>query len=103
MFKEMRKVEKALGHVDVSNLLLKTKYGILSVIQDNKYPYGIPLNFAYNKDNIYFLSEKEGHKKDSINNNDKISFTVVSGEDENESVILFGRAKRFSMMKNLRL
>ena len=61
--------------------ILKTeKRGVLSVIGDNGYPYGIPINFYYDENDgkIYFHCAKEGHKIDAIKNCDKACFTTVS-------------------------
>lgn len=76
---------------------------MLSVLGDNGYPYGIPMNFYYSEDEnkIYFHGAKEGHKIDSIKNCNKVSFCthdkgvpskVKKGLDV-KSVIVFGRIK----------
>lgn len=97
MFKEMRKIDKEMNHIEIVKMLRETDYGILSIVQDNSYPYGIPLNYAYFNEHIYFLSENEGNKKESIHNNDRVSFTVVDFHEQSldkdyNSVVTFGRA-----------
>jgi nitroimidazol reductase NimA-like FMN-containing flavoprotein (pyridoxamine 5'-phosphate oxidase superfamily) len=39
--------------------------------------YGIPLNYAYDGNNLYFHCAKEGSKLDYLRNNPKVSFCVV--------------------------
>ncbi len=82
-------------------ILKKEKRGVLSVIGDNGYPYGIPLNHFYNEEDgrIYFHSARKGHKIDAIRRCDKASFCVfgeVSREEGGwalnfKSVIVFGK------------
>lgn len=82
-------------------LLRNGEYGILSVIGDDGYPYGVPLNYAYKDGCIYFHCALEGHKIDAIKNNNKVSFCVVGNTEiisdkfstKYESVIIFGRAE----------
>ena len=75
--------------------------GVLSLIGDDDYPYGMPMNFLYiPEDNaIYFHGGKKGHKIDAIMKNNKASFcTYDSGFRKHgewslniKSVIAFGR------------
>lgn len=82
-------------------LLRNGEYGILSVIGDDGYPYGVPLNHVYKDGCIYFHCALEGHKIDAIKNNNKVSFCVVGNTEiisdkfstKYESVIIFGRAE----------
>ncbi len=103
MFREMRRKKQQLSFEECQEVLSNEVRGVLSVIGDNGYPYGIPINYKYSaKENkIYFHGAKEGHKIDSINKNDKVSFTVyergVPIESKRglnvRSVIIFGRIK----------
>ena len=45
-----------------------TKRGVLSLIGDDGYPYGLPIDHWYCEEDgkIYFHGAKEGHKIDSI-------------------------------------
>ena len=83
-------------------MLLKNETrGVLSVLGDNGYPYGMPMNHFYNEDDgcIYFHSGKSGHRLDSIKACDKVSFCVYDKgyRKENDwaynvkSVIVFGK------------
>ncbi len=85
----------------VKEILNTASYGTLGVIGDGGYPYCVPVNFVYYNDKIYFHCAKSGHKIDAINENSKVSFSVV-GEEKvlaekyttyYKSVIAFGNAK----------
>ncbi|MDT8443223.1 MAG: pyridoxamine 5'-phosphate oxidase family protein, partial [Desulfuromonadales bacterium] len=62
--------------------------------------YGVPLNYVYMNDCIYFHSALQGHKITNILANSKVSFCVVGRtrllpaefSTEFESVIVFGEA-----------
>ncbi len=81
-------------------ILNKCTAGVLGVIDKNGYPYTVPMSYAYEKGKIYLHSAQEGHKIDSIKNNDKVTFCVIERDDivqkefttHFRSVCLFGRA-----------
>ena len=101
MFREIRRKNQTLPGEICINILKNATNGILSVIGDDGYPYGVPVSFTYENGRIYFHSAKTGHKLDAIGNCDKVCFTVV---DKDEivpekfttffrSVIVFGKAR----------
>jgi uncharacterized protein len=100
MFKEMRRQDRKLEQEASIEILKKGEYGVLSTIGENGYPYGIPVNYVYIDDSIYFHSALEGQKLDNIQYTNKVSFCVV-GQTEvlaeqfstaYESVVVFGKA-----------
>lgn len=101
MFREMIRHKQKLSDEDCVKVLEKTLRGVLSVRGDDDYPYGMPLNHYYNKEDgkIYFHSGMRGHKIDAIRKHDKASFCVYDEgyrEDGSwalhiKSVIVFGR------------
>ncbi len=103
MFRPMRRFKQQMTEEECVTLLKEEKRGILSVIGDDGYPYGVPLNFYYDEgtEQIYFHCAKEGHKLDAIRACDKVCFTVMNQgwKDEDgwsyhpSSVIAFGRAR----------
>lgn len=104
MFREARRKNKEISKEEIYFLLKKQRRGVLSVIGDDEYPYGVPINYTYDEttNKIYFHGSKVGHKNDAIRKNDKVCFTVYGNEtiDEKEkwapymqSVIIFGRCK----------
>lgn len=77
MFRELRRIDKKMEEEKVEEILTNSDYGVLSVLGDDDYPYGIPLNFYYEDDNLYFHAANTGHKIDAINKHPKVSFTIV--------------------------
>lgn len=101
MFRDIRRNRQCLTKEECIDILEHGSDGILSVLGDDDYPYGIPLNYFYYNGKIYFHCAKTGHKTDAINKHDKVSFCVVDKRKilpemyatEYTSVIIFGRAK----------
>ena len=60
MFRELLRKKKEISKEECIEILEKEKRGVLSVIGDEGYPYGMPMNHFYNEDdgNIWFHSEK---------------------------------------------
>ncbi len=101
MFKEMRRKDRELTKEEANELLTRCEYGTLSTIGADGYPYGVPLDFVYDDNCIYFHCAKEGHKLENIENNCNVSFCVVNDVElipddfstKYKSTIIFGKAK----------
>ena len=103
MFRPLRRIKQQLSYDECILVLENELRGVLSVLGDDDYPYGIPINFYFSKEDnkIYFHGAREGHKIDSIKRCDKVSFCVydkgVQIPDKRgldyKSVIVFGRIK----------
>lgn len=103
MFRSLRRIKQQLSQEDCISVLKNEVRGVLSVLGDNDYPYGVPVNFYYSHtDNkIFFHGSREGHKIDAIKKHDKVSFCVydkgtqIEGKHglDYKSVIVFGRIK----------
>lgn len=101
MFREMRRKKQQIPDNEAIAILENSKVGILAVNGDNGYPYTVPLNYMFYNGKIYFHGASEGHKFDSIKNNSKVSFCVISQDKiipekyttAYESVVVFGNAK----------
>ena len=101
MFREIARKKQALPMEKIIEILDTEKRGVLSVLGDDGYPYGMPMNYWYNKENgyLYFHSGKKGHKVEALAANNKVSFCVYDSGYKNEgewalnisSVIVFGR------------
>ena len=101
MFRELVRKKQALVPDECIQILQNEPRGVLSLIGDGGYPYGIPINHYYCEENghIYFHSGKSGHKIDALRACDKASFCVYDSGYRNEgewalnikSVIVFGR------------
>ncbi len=103
MFRPLRRIKQQLSLEECISVLKNEVRGVLSVLGDEDYPYGVPINFYYSQENnkIYFHGSREGHKIDAIKNHDKVSFCVYDKGTQIEgklgldykSVIVFGRIK----------
>ena len=103
MFRDLLRKKQQLSMEDCLKVLKTETRGVLSVIGDEGYPYGSPMNHFYNEADgkVYFHCGKVGHRLDSLKNCDKVSFCVYDHGYRNEgewalnvkSVILFGRVE----------
>lgn len=73
----MRRKDKKIGTDEAIKLLAGGEYGVLSTVDNDGQPYGVPLNYVYKDNCIYFHCALIGHKIDNITNNPKVSFCVV--------------------------
>ncbi len=102
-FCKMRRFKQELSREECIEILKKEPRGVLSVFDENGYPYGIPMNHWYNEKDgkLYFHGAKSGHKLDAIQKYDKVSFCVYDSGYRNEGewalnikcVVVFGRMK----------
>ena len=101
MFRELIRKHKQLPEETCIEVLKNETRGVLSVLGDDGYPYGTPMNHWYNEENgrIYFHCGKVGHRLDALRRCDKVSFCVYDKGYIPEgawaykvnSVIVFGR------------
>mgnify|MGYP003571373050 FL=1 len=99
-FPPMRRKDREIP-VDAADDILHTgEYGILATQNSLGYPYGIPLNYAFDGKSIWFHCAKDaGEKVKDFAQDSKVSFTVVRGTKLHpekfstafESAIAFGR------------
>ena len=101
MFREMTRKKQALSREECISLLKSELRGVLSVLGDDGYPYGMPINHFYNDEDgcLYFHSGPKGHRVDAMARCDKASFCAFDRGFAREgdwalnikSVIVFGR------------
>lgn len=101
MFREMRRQKQAISQDECIELLKNETRGVLSVLGDDGYPYGVPINHYYDPDSgkLYFHGGKIGHRVDAVKACDKVSYCVFDKGYRRDgdwalnvkSVILFGR------------
>lgn len=99
MFRPLRRNKQTLTMEEILPLLEKGSYGILSMLGVEGYPYGVPVNYVYFHEALYFHSAISGHKIEAMKKNDKVSFVIIGKSDVVsaklttffQSVILFGR------------
>ena len=100
MFREMRRFKQQISNEECIRILKEQPRGVLSLIGDNGYPYGIPIDHWYSEEDgkIYFHGAREGHKIDAIRSCDKACYTVMDQGFRKEgewalninSVVVFG-------------
>ena len=103
MFRNVTRIKQVLSDEECIEILKKEPRGILSVLGDGDYPYGMPMNHFYNDEDgkIYFHSGAKGHKVDAIARNPKASFCVLAQREQDadgwsyyfDSVVVFGKVQ----------
>ncbi|MBQ6713039.1 MAG: pyridoxamine 5'-phosphate oxidase family protein [Selenomonadales bacterium] len=103
MFRGMRRFKQELTKEECKDILINEPRGVLSVIGEGGYPYGMVMNHWYHEADgkLYFHGAKEGHKIDAIKACDKVSYCVHDEGFRKEgewalnikSVIVFGRIR----------
>lgn len=100
MFRELTRKDKELSKKECIELLINEKRGVLSVLGDEGYPYGMPMNHFYSEEDgkLYFHSGFGGHREDALGKNRKVSYCVFDKGQRNpddwaytvKSVVIFG-------------
>ncbi len=103
MFRELMRKKQQLPMEECIRILKEEPRGVLSVLGDDGYPYGMPMNHYYCEEDgrIYFHGGKTGHKIDAIRRCDKVSFCVYDQGFRRDgewalnirSVVVFGRVE----------
>ena len=104
MFRELTRKNKQIPMEDCISLLEKEKRGMLSVLGDDEYPYGIPMNHYYDPQDgcLYFhCGRQRSHRFDALRRHPKASFCAMDEGFRREgewslnirSVIVFGRVE----------
>ncbi len=103
MFREMLRKKQQLSPEECIRILKTELRGVLSVLGDDDYPYGMPVNHYYCEEDgkLYFHGGRKGHKIEALRRHDKVSFCVYDEGFRREgewalnirSVIVFGRVE----------
>lgn len=104
MFRELTRKNKEISREDCIALLENEKRGVLSVLGDDDYPYGMPMNHYYDPQDgcLYFhCGRQRSHRFDALQRHSKASFCVMDEGFRREgewslnirSVIVFGRVE----------
>jgi nitroimidazol reductase NimA-like FMN-containing flavoprotein (pyridoxamine 5'-phosphate oxidase superfamily) len=75
--REIRRRDREIEPAEAARLLSEGEYGVLSTVDEDGQPYGVPLSYVYRDNCIYFHCALVGHKLDNIEGNPKVSFCVV--------------------------
>lgn len=97
----MRRNRQQLSDEESRRILSEATAGVLSVVGDGDYPYGVPLSHVYCDGKLYFHSALTGHKVDAVRACDRASFTVIERDEVVaaefttyfRSVVCFGRVR----------
>jgi len=103
MFRPMRRSRQQLPAEECIGILRQELRGVLSVLGDDGYPYGMPMNHWYCEEDghLYFHCSKVGHRMESLLRCPKVSFCVYDQGFRKpgdwalniRSVIVFGQAR----------
>ena len=101
MFRELARKKQQISMEECMQVLKTETRGVLSVLGDDDYPYGTPMNHWYEEETgiIWFHCGKAGHRLDALKRHEKVSFCVYDRGFREEgqwalkvkSVIVFGR------------
>lgn len=111
MFRELLRKNKELPLEECIDLLKTETRGVLSVLGDEDYPYGMPMNHWYNEEDgcLYFHCGQTGHRLDALRQHDKVSYCTYDSGYRNpgewalnvKSVIVFGRMEILDDMEQI--
>jgi uncharacterized protein len=97
---KIRRTDRAISESEAKAILEKGEFGILSTASLDGQPYGVPINYSYTGNVIYFHCALEGQKLENLKKNNRVSFCVVGKTEvlpekfatRYESAIVFGKA-----------
>lgn len=98
---KVRRKDRLLDEERAVEILRSAEYGVLSMIDEDGKPYGIPINYVWDgASRIYLHCAPEGKKLRGLTKNTSISFSVVGRVNllsdkfttEYESLVLTGTA-----------
>lgn len=79
MERMMRRFKQQLSKEDADMILSKGTNGVLSLVDADGSPYGVPVSYAYDGEgHIYLHSALSGHKIDCITSESRCSFCVIA-------------------------
>lgn len=102
-FSPMRRHDRQMDEDSVKDILKTGEYGILSTVNGQGYPYGIPLHYAFDGERIWIHGSTHlGEKLRAFLRDSKVCFTVVRDTKIHpeqfsaafESGIAFGRIRK---------
>ena len=73
----MRRKDRQMPLHFANQVIDKAQYGVVSMIDQENSPYGVPLSIVRSGDVLYFHSAKQGRKVDVLANNAKVTVVFV--------------------------
>lgn len=100
IFRPMRRKDRQLSEEDTLALLKQETYGILSITEEDGWPYGVPVNYLLLDGSLYLHCSPSAYMVQAISQDDRVCFTVVPRAElvpehiteRYESVIVYGLA-----------
>ena len=79
--RKMRRSRQQLDQQAAIEILLGGKTGVMAVVDDDNFPYAVPVNYVYSDGYIYIHSAAQGHKIDALKHNPRCSFCVIESDE----------------------
>lgn len=73
----MRRKDRAMDKEFGLKIIDSSKYGIISMIDEDGKPYGLPLSIVRDENRLYFHSAMEGKKVGSLEKEPSVSITFI--------------------------
>jgi len=97
----MRRRDRELSEAEALSLLGEAEWGVLATVDEQGWPYAVPVNHATVGADLIIHCATAGHKLDNLAFNPKVSYCVVTEAEtlplelatRYASVIVFGQAK----------
>lgn len=99
-WRRMARVKQQISDEECIEVLRDSKRGVLSLLGDDGYPYGVPINHLWRDADgcLYFHGARVGHRVDAMRRCDKVSFCAYDDGTRAEggwwltfrSVVVFG-------------
>jgi nitroimidazol reductase NimA-like FMN-containing flavoprotein (pyridoxamine 5'-phosphate oxidase superfamily) len=77
----VRRQDREVDEQEARAILEKGQYGILSTVDAEGAPYGVPLSYVYRDGEIYIHSAPDGRKVDNLTPGAHFSFCVVGATE----------------------
>ena len=77
MKREMRRIKQLLSEEKTVEIMKRNTAGVLALLDDDDYPYAVPVSYVYSDGKVYMHSARQGHKVDAVRNHEKASFCVI--------------------------
>ncbi len=111
----MRREENRLSETEALEIVAQGEYGVLSLVDLEGNPYGLPISYALKGKTIYLHGAREGKKITLLNHKQEVCLTVVGPNELDSknfttkyaSAIVYGKAsfieERSAKIEALRL
>lgn len=77
----MRRFKQQIPQEEAIKILQENKSGVLSLVDDEGKPYGVPINYAFADGRLLFHCAKQGRKMDAVRKNPYGSFCVIHKDE----------------------